>query len=256
MMPTQTDGSASHVRAESLGSCVERLERIDAMMDGAVGPRESLCPGRAEATRLGDLARLLFARRQPDLGLANAFAAALEAIAESQLEHFPETVFWDVDYLAAHLLGLGDETAIGETAGEIVALQEEFGCHSPIRFRYVHDFTDGFDWAKWVRRGGDPSVKPFDLGFLRYLRRRGRELLELIEADDAKYHKLRDERHRNPFSFSREPDEERALHRELARRDQIPLRAWDVDAEPRCDRHFQELRRVCAAEIGVPTRDG
>ena len=66
------------------------------------------------------------------------------------------------------------------------------------------------------------------------MQRRGDELLELIELDDGKYPTLDGDEPRNPFPFSREPADELRLHRELARRDLIPVPTWSSDrAGPR-----------------------
>jgi hypothetical protein len=125
-----------------------------------------------------------------------------------------------------------------------------------LAFRYVHDFTYGFDWAKWVmhepaeRRG----VGPFDPTFLAYLRSRGEELVTLIELDDEKYPKLPDGRSRNPFGFSREPAHEALLFTDLAARGLLPIRAWDVESEPVAERPFADLRFDRARQLGVPTR--
>ena len=131
-----------------------------------------------------------------------------------------------------------------------------YGMRSPVRFQYVHDFTYGYDWAKWVRRSPrDRShVGPFELDFLRYSRRRGHELLALIARDDAEYPSLPDDRPRNVFRFSRDPDEEILLLRDLASRDLLPVEAYRTDASPRWDRPFAELRDERALALGLPRR--
>jgi hypothetical protein len=117
----------------------------------------------------------------------------------------------------------------------------------------VHDFIYGFDWARWVRR--DPGARldtgPFSLRFLEQIETRGRDILTLIEADDAHYPKLSGPGARNPFSFSRDPDEELALYRRLAERGSIPVEAWRLDAQPDASRDFDRLREEAAESLGL-----
>ncbi len=219
----------------------------------------TLDPARERASSLANLGRALLPRAatmRP--GTARTWAEGLSAVVESVRTHFPGNLLWDLDRLAASVLreaaGRGDPAAhVGEALGEVVSLHALFGRATPIRFRYVHDFVYGFDWAKWVRR--DPSgrrrIGPFDLAFLRSMRARGGELLELIERDDAKYPRLGDARPRNPFAFSREPSAELRLHRDLARRDLVPVRAWLPDGEPTWDRPFAEEREARARALGL-----
>jgi hypothetical protein len=115
----------------------------------------------------------------------------------------------------------------------------------------VHDLTLGFDWAKWVAAApaDRQAVGPFDRAFLRSMLERGRELLALIRVDDAKYPRLVSGEPRNPFVFSREPDHEVRLHRELAARRLIPVRAWEPNATPVWDRPFQAEREALALAL-------
>ena len=139
----------------------------------------------------------------------------------------------------------------------MVALQHLYGRRTPINFGYVHDFVYGFDWAKWIAR--EPSLHaaapgPFSLEFLVYMHERGHQLLELIAADDAKYPSLDGDEPRNPFPFSRAPDDEVRLHRELARRDLIPVPTWERDVHcrdwsTRWQLGFAEQRITVAREL-------
>jgi hypothetical protein len=128
-----------------------------------------------------------------------------------------------------------------------------YGQQSPIRFRYVHDFMYGFDWARWVRR--DPEaregVEPFGLEFLRQTEGRGRDIGTLIEADDELYPRLEDGVSRNPFPFSREPQDELALYRLLAERGCVPVQAWCLDARPDAGRDFDVLREEAARSLSL-----
>lgn len=188
--------------------------------------------------------------------LADVLARGLEATALATLEHFPENIFWDLDGLASSVIRdawkhTDPAASLAAAFDDIASLYAVFGRATAIRFRYVHDFVYGFDWAKWVRR--DPAARagvgPFDRVFLRALLARGEELLDLIERDDPEYPRLRDEGSRSPFPFSREPEDEARLHRSLVGEALIPVRAWCIDPEPVWDRPFAELRAARAAAM-------
>ncbi|MEM9385760.1 MAG: ferrochelatase [Pseudomonadota bacterium] len=222
---------------------------LDAWLDEEVGERVSLCPGRSHPTS--------FAVLWQTLGLEAAHAVALyrqtERVVRAIAMHFPENVFWDLDLIVQALADRASVDATEAMGDRLVALIDGFGMHSVIRFRYVHDFTYGFDWAKWVAKapGRRAHIGPFDEGFLTYLERRRQELQELIAQDDAKYGRLRDERPRNPFGFSREPQDERLLHEMLAERGQIPVPTWDRLGRAQWGARFAEHRAELAAELGI-----
>lgn len=187
-----------------------------------------------------------------------AFGLALRRIAESMLEAFPDNIFWDLDALAAQLAAGAREHGPAWVTAEsalVASLQHLFGGGTVIRFRYVHDFLYGFDWAKWVRR--DPEARarvgPFDPRFVRVMWQRGHELLALIARDDAKYPRLRGEAARNPFGFRREPDDERRLFRDLAAHDLLPVRAWQRAPRTSFAEPFRERREERARALGLPT---
>lgn len=218
--------------------------------------RRSLDPGRERATSLLSLGSAL--QHAVPRGCEIAFASGLADIALAELRNFPSNIFWDFDYTAASLLRHAERAAaprenLIEACEIIVALQDLFGGGTEIRFRYGHDFIYGFDWAKWVRKAPEQRahVEPFDLVFLKYMYGRGEELLALIDEDDAKYPRLVDEHPRNPFTFSREPEAEAALHQRLAAEHKIPVRSWLIDAEPVWDQPFQRLRMECADSLGL-----
>ncbi|HJL28119.1 MAG TPA: hypothetical protein RMG45_33080, partial [Polyangiaceae bacterium LLY-WYZ-15_(1-7)] len=229
------------------------LDELDARID-ALGPRRSLAADRDRATSL-----LALYQREAE-GLPEtarvAFALGLHRAAEAQLEAFPGNLFWDFDALAAATAAAAREGDAERAAAEVTArtaliasLQQLFGRRTAIHFRYVHDFMYGFDWAKWVRREPEArrAVGPFEPAFLEYMWRRGHELLALIANDDEKYPKLATGHPRNPFGFSREPEEEERLFRDLAARDLIPVRAWERHPAPVWDRPYQEARAERAA---------
>lgn len=183
----------------------------------------------------------------------------LREIVAAVLRNFPENIFWDFDYLTSVLVAssLDDENANGKklvaTAERIVRLNDLFGENTRIRFRYVHDFLYGYDWAKWVGKSPreNADVQPYDIPFLDYMIQRGRELFELIAANDSKYHKLRGAGHRNPFGFSREPEAEKQLFRQLAREGQIPLVAWEFNGAVEWQRPFADIRKQQAISLGL-----
>lgn len=237
----------------------ERLAETDASLDAEGVRRFTLDPLRSEAHRLEELGdALLPLLRALPADTAEAWSDGLIATTAAIRAHFPENLLWDLDHLAASVLR---EAAHAPRAAshvravfdEVVALHALFGCDTTIRFRYVHDFAYGFDWAKWVRRSPAErsAIGPFDLAFLRALRTRGHELLALIEADDTVYPRLRSPDARNPFAFSREPAAELALYRDLAERDLVPVRAWTFDDPPVWNRAFAEEREARARALGL-----
>lgn len=232
------------------------LERADRELARAGVARRSLAPGRETATSLLALGRSL--QQAMPRGCEVAFASGLAAIALAELRNFPGNIFWDFDYTAASLLRNAARAPdpcenISQACELIVALQDLFGGGTQIRFRYGHDFIYGFDWAKWVRKAPAERahIGPFELDFLRYLHARGEELLALIDADDAKYPRLLDERPRNPFAFCREPEAEAALHQRLAAEHKLPVKSWLTNTDPVWDRPFQRLRMECAESLGL-----
>ena len=223
----------------------ERIAAIDArVLDSGA---RTLAPGRARATPVSELTTAA------PSSLRTALGEALCVVVHAQLEAFPQNLFWDLDALASSILAQAlttpePETHLRQSAAIIARLQALFGCHSPVRFRYAHDFVYGFDWAKWVSR--DPSradVGPYDRAFLEFTERRGHELLALIAEDDEKYPKLADGSTRNPFGFSREPQDEARLFTSLASQDLLPVRAWEAHPSPRWDRPFHALREQVAS---------
>jgi hypothetical protein len=234
-----------------------QLRTIQAQLEAEVGPLRTLDPARTRASELIDVHAAALALVSPSVGehLDDPLAEGLSALALAQLDAFPGNLFWDFDLIAAVIVREAGELAeadglaaavdcVGDRFERMAALQHLYGRRTLINFSYVHDFTYGFDWAKWLAREpslhGDPAepfslrLGPFSLTFLRYMDQRGHELLALIADNDDKYPQLDGDEARNPFPFSREAEAEIRLHRELARRDLIPVPAWSSD--PRvCD---------------------
>ena len=232
---------------------------------GSGGPLRTLDPEREHATPLVDVHASALARLD-DERLSAPLAVGLCALARAQLEAFPANLFWDFDLIAAAIVAearaLAPSAAIAcveDRFARMTRLQALYGRETTINFSYVHDFVYGFDWAKWVAR--EPSLHadvpgPFSLRFLVYMERRGHELLALIAADDREYPSLPDDQVRNPFAFSREPEAEVRLHRELARRDLIPVPGWRgdygcCDWTRRWRVPFRDRRDAVAAELGL-----
>jgi len=239
----------AHATDETIIPLVEIEARIRQCPFGPL----SLDPSRSEATSpAGLVASLASGEQLPHL------AGAASAVAEAQLRSFPENLFWDFDFFLASIHR--DASRRGDYAGYLeevtritVDLMTLYGQQSAIRFRYVHDFMYGYDWARWVRR--EPRARsgfePFGLDFLHRTESRGRDILTLIESDDDWYPRISDGASRNPFPFSREPAEELELYRLLAQRGQVPVKAWLIDARPDAGRDFDELREDAAATLGL-----
>lgn len=251
----------SHALRSAPAQALDALAEADARLGV---PWLSLAPDRAHARSLAALGRALL---EPEAEVApsepaayDAFAEGLAGIALAMRDAFPHNLLGDLDHLAAclwHGAAAAPEGAaafLRQQCARVIELQHLFGRATSIRFRYVHDFLYGFDWAKWVAR--DPaaraSVGPFSPEFLAAMRARGHELLDVIaKGHDRRYPPLPEARLRNAFGFSREPADELALHRYLAREGLLPVEAWRLDASPRWDRPFEALRREHAAQLGL-----
>ncbi|WP_164009521.1 ferrochelatase [Pyxidicoccus trucidator] len=227
---------------------VARLERLEPLL----GARASLAPDRARAPTPRELAERV-TEGQGDEARLRAFTEGLCDIVEALAADFPENIFWDLEYPARCLWDAGEPTDMEAFTHRVVRLCHGFGARSTLRFRYAHDFLFGYDWARWVTRepAQRATIRPFDASFLEYLEGRRGELLALVASNDEKYSRLRGTEFRNPFGFSREPDEEARLHEALAREDLIPVKAWRQDGEPRWDRPFADLRTEAARRLGL-----
>ncbi|WAS94152.1 ferrochelatase [Nannocystis punicea] len=211
-------------------------------------PGRSLAPGRANSRSAEEVA----ARVAAGARAAAELAATLREIEAAAAGAFPGNIFWDTELLAAELLRAGP----GEIAAQgrrIAGLQALYGHTTAIRFRYVHDFLYGYDWAKWVQREPDERARvgPFAPAFIDHQERRARELEQLIAADDVVYPSLPEGQVRNPFPFSREPEAEALLLSDLAAARLLPVEAWDPAASPRWDRPYADLRTRRAAALGL-----
>lgn len=183
----------------------------------------------------------------------------LELIIYAQVQNFPENIFWDFDFTVSSMVRqalVAEEGAIAflECFGKkMVLLIELFGIKKEIRFRYVHDFIYGFDWARWVQK--EPQTRsdsePFSLVFLDYLLIKGEKLVKRINYGQVTSYNLGNTGHRNPFDFSREPEDERLLLTSLAKEKLIPVEAWNWDTSPVWNQPFQEMRQQLALELNI-----
>ena len=227
-----------------------RLGALDARLDADGVERLTLAQGRARATSLAELER----HAGLEGAMREALVEGLVALVGAVRAHFPDNLFWDLDGLVAITAReAGDAEALTRAFERLVALHALFGERGPIRFRYVHDFLYGFDWARWVRR--DPAargaVHPFSGRFVAVMLERGERLLDQIADTDAKYPPLPDARHRNPFGFSREPADEARLLRDLAARQLVPVAAWTGEARAVWDRPYAQERQERARALGL-----
>ncbi len=232
------------------------LAQADAELDDAGVVRHTLAPGRTRARSLVEIAAALAI--ESDAAVAQAWARGLAEVALAMHAAFPDNLLWDLDYLGACLWarasGPDGAVEVADAAAAIARMQARFGRITTIAFRYVHDFTYGFDWAKWVAK--DPSARgqvgPFAPTFVDAMHTRAIELETVIaEGTDAKYPPLPDGRPRNPFGFSREPADELQIFGNLAREGRIPVETWRIDAHPQWDRPYAELRRQTARALGL-----
>src|SRR5499425_3670015 len=121
-------------------SALRRLTEMDAQLQTTVPMPLSMCPARRRATSLHDIGEALLTD-DLDPALMQAFADGLCLMVATKVDQFPENIFWDVDYLAARLLRLGDVHAIRDVTAHIVTVHEGFGRSSVINFRVVFQLS-------------------------------------------------------------------------------------------------------------------
>ncbi|MEH1846927.1 MAG: hypothetical protein V7L25_18510 [Nostoc sp.] len=218
----------------------------------------SLNPQKTLITSFAELENLI-AEQNTDIQIITTIQATIENIVCTQLQNFPENIFWDFDFLVSSMLRQAlnaDEGAIPflKVFGEkMVCLTEMFGNKTEIRFRYVHDFMYGFDWARWVQKEPQERahIEPFSPLFLDYLLVKGKELLQRINHGQVVSYKLCDTGYRNPFTFSREPEDEYRLLTYLAEEQLIPVAVWNWNASPVWNKPFQEMRQQLALKLNI-----
>ena len=240
------------------------VEQIERGILERCGPMRSLAspPSKGLLERADAVWCAALSRDARVAGLEDAFAEGLGVVLKSVAREFPENVFWDFEALFARFLldsadagGSAPRRAfeLGRRVARIESLDALFGASGSVQFLYMHDIWYGFDWARWVAKDvSRRSVGPFALEFLDRMHERGCELLELIGANDSKYPTLEaDGAGRNPFDFSRTPQDEEKLCRALAAQGALPVVAWQPLAVPRSDDDFDALREGVARRIGL-----
>ncbi|MEH2306930.1 hypothetical protein [Nostoc sp.] len=218
----------------------------------------SLNPQKKLITSFAELENLI-TEQNTDIELLTNLQKTLEIIVCTQLQNFPENIFWDFDFLVSSMLRqalVANEGAIPflKIFGEkMVSLVEMFGTKTEIRFRYVHDFMYGFEWARWVQKEPQKRayIEPFSLVFLDYLLVKGKELVQRINHGQVVSYKLCDTGYRNPFTFSREPEDEYRLLTYLAEEQLIPVAVWNWNASPVWNKPFQEMRQELALKLNI-----
>jgi len=240
------------VTARLVGDWTRGMQDLDDEMAARIGVPASLAPGRSRAQPLVVIARELLAKREPVWQEALVDATAI--VLRSLLEHFPGNLFWDLDFLLAALLQESRQPKdLLDRASAVARLQQMFGCKSVIAFRYLHDFTYGFDWSRWTAR--KPAERagsgPFSVTFLDHVERRGEEITAAIAAGDPRFPRLPEGEFRNPFPFSRTPQHEAELLTDLADRGLVPVHGWCIKARPRFDLPFAQLREARARVLGL-----
>lgn len=219
----------------------------------------SLNPCRNLTTSFVELGDLI-AEKTTNSQLITNLRETLEFIIYAQLENFPENIFWDFDFMVSSMLKqalLEDDDAVlflDEFRKKMVSLTELFGIKNEIRFRYVHDFIYGFDWARWVQK--DPknraNIQPFDLVYLDYLLIKGQEIIYNIGLNKVTTaYKLSETGYRNPFCFSREPEDEYRLLTYLAQKELIPIAVWNWNTQPIWNKPFQRMREELSLKLNI-----
>ncbi len=238
----------------------ELLGSTDAFLASRGHARRTLEPGGKRPRTLVELGRRVLpadaARAPLHEQQEIAWAMALSDLARVIALQFPENLFADLDHVGATLRAVVEReghVALERAIDPLVRIHRAYGRASNIRFRYVHDFLYGFDWARWVAR--DPatraSIGPFDLVFLEHSERRAGELEALIAVDDATYPRLAPGAYRNPFPFDREPASEARLLASLAADGMVPIAAWTQRPQLVWNRPYASEREARAVQLGL-----
>jgi hypothetical protein len=233
---------------------------LDQILVQQVAKPLSLNPNQSLITSFTEL-EVKVVKQVPDVYLMTIFRDTLQKILESLLHNFPENIFWDFDCIVSSMLeqALSSDAPVDvleDFGKEIVLLMDMFGRESEIRFRYIHDFMYGFDWARWVKKKPEQRAnsQPFCIHFLDDLLCKGEEILQCIKKDDLKYPQISKKRYRNPFCFSREPKDESTLLTYLAARECIPVPAWEWNAVGVWNKSFSQIREEASLKLNIGKR--
>lgn len=252
--------SRSRSRAPLSPHVRELLEVTEASARARGAMQRSLGPAGGEARSIVAIGESVLDTVELKEQQAIAWAMALSDLVRAITKNFPENIFCDLDYVARVLAEVAEReghVALERRIDPLVRLHRAYGRATTIRFRYVHDFLYGYDWARWVAK--DPEARrgvgPFDAAFLAYSEARAEELVQAIaRGDDPKYPPLSSETvGRNPFSFDRSPASEAALHQALSAEGSIPLAAWTETPSLVWDRPYAALREAKAKALGLAT---
>lgn len=254
---------ASAGRAPTRGSLAPHVAELLGSTDAYLATRttwRSLEPGAERPRSLVALGERVLPERADRPALHEqqeiAWAMALSDLARAIAREFPENLFADLDHVARALRDVvlrEGHVALERTIDPLVRIHRTYGRSSAIRFRYVHDFLYGFDWARWVAR--DPAARaavgPYDARFLAHIEARALELDALVARNDPTYPPLPAGVFRNPFPFDREPDAERLLFETLARAGELPIEAFLESPTLTLERPYAALREERAASLGL-----
>jgi len=220
-----------------------RLLDVDHILRRHVPRPLSLCPGRKEITSFVSLGQQLTDESKPRNFYIDA-AEGLKVIVAAQINNFPDNIFWDYDYFCAVLFSQDSQSGLNNIIHSVESLMKTYGVHSELSFQFVHDFTYGFDWARWVSKKPEERRKYhlFTMEFFTYLSKRQGELVELIGKNDQKYNQLAKGKRRNPFKFSRTPEDEKIVLQNLSDQNMIPVPAWDISPTTRWNHDFTKIR--------------
>ncbi|MBC61545.1 MAG: hypothetical protein CMP11_03730 [Zetaproteobacteria bacterium] len=229
---------------------LNRLNETDQLLKKKTKKLLSLSPTKEKTSSLFSLGEQLLCTSKP-FEQNKLVCQIMSEIIESQVENFPNNIFWDNDYLFSHLSQVKDPQVTKTTGKKIIQLNLIYGNKKEISYSYLHDFTYGFDWIRWIQK--DPqkrqNIRPFDLLFLEQLEHRGKEITELVEVNDKKYPKLLKDTPRNTFSFCRDETSEIKVLRKLAAENNIPLKAWSTEkAQGNLDKNFDHIREQVAKD--------
>lgn len=162
-------------------------------------------------------------------GIQVSFVNSLTEIIESAIHNYPDNIFWDLSGFISSMTETFKNKKGENFTNKVLELLSGYGIHTPIKFQYLHAFTYGFDWARWV--ASDPYLNkkhaPFSFEFLEYMLKRKSQILDLISKNDSIYPQLnKPSTHRNRYQFDRSPNAEIKMLTYLSRNNLIPLKTW------------------------------
>lgn len=244
----------SHQKFEESASFEEQRELWNSILqEGAL----SLSPNRDKPLAPWQIVKefegKLSGAQQGDV--VKRFTSFLKVVRES----YPRNIYWDLDRLVSSTIERGffkgefQHKEFEKRIDRIEDLMIDFGCKGEIRFEFIHDFTYGFDWVKWIQKSKPRHVAyddPFQNEFLSYLKSRGGQILELIHSGcDAKYPQLKAGEFRNAYTYDRSREAEIQLMSSLVRQNFVPLKIWERDAKPvYIEQAFEKRRELSSGD--------